>query len=344
MRALVTGAAGFIASHVVDALRREGADVVGLDSLDPGVHHRPPDYLRDDVDYCFADLRYWQPDSRFDDVELIVHLAALGGVARAAREPANIIDANCTGTAKLLEAARRMPLLKRVVHISSFSVYGANYTYRCTACGKPAGAARRKEDLQRGDYEVHCGSCGALAEILMTNEEAAPAPLETYGASKYMQELCYRGFDHARVTILRLSSAYGRRLRLDDGEATVIARLAGWIRAGVRPQLFEDGRQLRDWVYVGDIVAAVMALAHGAEAPPVVNVASGVGTTLVDACEILSRVAGVDVKPEIRGGYRAGDMRHCIGDPARLRALIGRDPLAFSEGAALAFGAPVLTT
>jgi dTDP-L-rhamnose 4-epimerase len=338
MKALVTGAAGFIGSHVVDAMRAEGIDVIGLDSLDPGVHHGAPSYLRKDVDYCFTDLRWWRPDARFDDVEAIVHLAALGGVARASREPANIIDANCGGTARLLEAARNFPKLRRVVHISSFSVYGANYAYRCTACGRSTGADRDRAALERADYEVHCAHCGAEAEILMTDESNAPAPLETYGASKYMQELCYRGFEAAPVTILRLSSAYGPRLRLEDGEATIIARLAGWIRDGHRPQLLEDGQQLRDWVYVGDVAGTVMQLVRGVEAPSLINVCSGVGTRLTEACEILSNVMGVDIAPEIKGGFRPGDMRHCIGDPTRVRAVLGRDPVKFSEGAMLAFG------
>jgi nucleoside-diphosphate-sugar epimerase len=102
MKILVTGGAGFIGSHVVDALASRGADVLCVDSLDTGVHHSIPDYLRDDVEYCFADLRYCEPDSRFEDIEAIVHFAAPGGVTRAAREPANIIDANCRGTARLL--------------------------------------------------------------------------------------------------------------------------------------------------------------------------------------------------------------------------------------------------
>jgi UDP-glucuronate 4-epimerase len=94
MKVLVTGAAGFIGSHVVDALVARGAAVIGLDSLDPGVHRAVPEYLNPKADYCFSDLRTFQPDERFADVEGIVHLAALGGVSRAAREPANIIQAN----------------------------------------------------------------------------------------------------------------------------------------------------------------------------------------------------------------------------------------------------------
>lgn len=336
----MTGGAGFIGSHVVDALCRSGASVVCVDSLDPGVHHGSPAYLRTDVDYDFTDLRYFVPDARFTDVEAIVHLAALGGVARAAREPANLLEANCAGTGRLVEAARRWGRLRRVVLASSFSVYGANYTYRCTQCGREGDGARHALDLDSGRFEVRCRACGADAEIQSVTETARPDPLEIYGASKYMQELCFRGFTACPVSILRFSSVYGPRLRLDDGEATIIARIAGWVRASKRPKLFEDGRQIRDWVFVGDVVAAILAILEGAEAGPVTNVCSGVPTRLVEACERIAEAFGVDCPPEIVGGYRTGDVRHCLGDPSALRALLGRDPLGFKDGVGMAFGQP----
>ena len=338
MKALVTGAAGFIGSHVVDALRNAGAEVIGLDSLDPGVHHGAPDYLRKDVDYCFADLRSWSPDTRFDDVELVVHLAALGGVSRAAREPAVIVEANAGGTARLLAYARQWPKLRRTILAGSFSIYGGNYEYVCPDCATRTNGARKTKDLEAGRFEVMCPKCGAEARIQPITESATPGPLETYGASKYMQELCFRGFDRGEVTILRFSSVYGTRLRLDDGEATIIARIAGWIRAGERPPLFEDGRQIRDWVYVGDIVDSVLKLANGAAAPPVINVCSGTPMTLTQACREIAKSMGLPCDPKVVGGYRAGDMRHCLGDPTRLRELLGREPLTLPQAARAAFG------
>lgn len=337
MKVLVTGGAGFIGSHITDALCDTGAKVIVLDSLDPAVHHGAPAYLRPDVDYCFADLRYWRPDSRFEDVEFVVHLAALGGVARASREPANVLEANCGGTARLVEAMSHWPRLRRFVLASSFSVYGSNYRYRCTSCGNEQGAGRNVADLEAGRYEVLCGVCRSECQVLPVGENTSPDPLETYGASKYMQELCLRGFEHCPVTIMRFSSVYGTRLRVDDGEATIIAKLAGWIRSGVTPTLFEDGRQLRDWVYVGDIVDTVLALTERAPAYPIINICSGIGTTLVDACRILSPILGVDCRPKIAGGYRPGDMRHCLGDTSRVSEFLGRNPIPFHEGARFAF-------
>ena len=347
MKTLVTGGAGFIGSHLIDTLRAAGAEIISIDSLDPGVHHRAPSYLRADVDYCFADLRHWEPDGRFNDVEAIVHLAALGGVARAAREPANILGANAGGTARLVEAAVRWPKLCKLILVSSFSIYGSNYRYGCPSCGNEQDAFRNAEDLAAGRYEVLCQLCRAECRVLAITEATAPNPLETYGASKYMQELCFRGFNHCPVNIVRLSSVYGDRLRLDDGEATIIAKLAGWIGSGVTPQLFEDGRQLRDWVYVGDVVDTILALLEHEVPHPVVNICSGIGTTLVDACARLAEVIGTDCRPKIAGGFRPGDMRHCLGDPSLMQSLLGRDPIRFHHGAERAFqrvGARALST
>lgn len=334
MKVLVTGGAGFIGSHIVDALALQRNGVLVVDSLDRAVHPGKPDYLRDDVEYQFVDIRRWIPRA---DIEVIVHCAALGGVARAAREPVAIVEANAGGTAALLAAARQMPDLKRIVHISSFSVYGSNYRYRCGACSSELAAARRTSDLDAGRFEVICGKCGAEAEIMPITAAAIPAPLETYGASKYMQELCYAGFDHCDVKILRLSSVYGQRLRLYDGEATIIAKLAGWIKEGRSPELLEDGNQKRDWVYVGDVVDTVMALLHEKAAGKITNVCSGVPTTLKEACARISEVCGHPCEPVIRGGYRPGDMRHCLGDSAAVESILGRKPVAFDDGCLKAF-------
>jgi len=344
MNIVVTGAAGFIGSHVVDALCGQGARVIGLDSLDPCVHRSVPEYLNPVATYCFADLRTWRPDERFTDVEAIVHLAALGGVSRAAREPVNILEANCLGTARLIAAAKRMSKLRLIVLGSSFSVYGSNYTYACRACGNASDGARDPEKLKTGCYEVLCARCGAESEVEPITEAVPPVPLETYGVSKYMQELCFRGFRNCPVAILRFSSVYGSRLRLYDGEATIIARLAGWIRSGERPRLFEDGRQIRDWVFVGDLVAAILATLQSDRPASVVNVCTGFPVRLIEACDHIAQAMGTACAPEITGEYRQGDMRHCLGDPSKLEALIGRKPLTLREGAHSAFGREIAET
>lgn len=335
----MTGGAGFIGSHIVDALVREGADVTCVDSLDAGVYDRPPPYLNSKATYRFADLRIWDPDRRDCDVEAVVHLAALGGVSRASRQPVNVVEGNVIGTARLVEAMRAWPRLSRVVVASSFSVYGSSYRYRCTSCGMERNGDRRREHLEARRYEVVCDHCAGDAEVLPLGESGQTTPLELYGASKLMQELCFIGFDACPVTILRQSSVYGRRLRCDDGEATIIARIAGWVRAGNAPPLFEDGKQIRDWVNVEDIVAAVAAILNGVDAPAIVNACTGVPVSLWDACRIVALAVGSRCEPVVVGGYRAGDMRHCLGDPTSFARLLGRSPQEFTVSTAAPLGA-----
>ena len=338
MKIVVTGGAGFIGSHIVDALIARAHEVICLDSLDPGIYRGVPAYLNPGADYCFADLRTWRPDGRFEGTESVVHFAALGGVSRASREPANLLQANVGGTAQLLAAMSEWTDLRKVIIASSFSVYGAAYEYECPECGGRRRGQRDAADMAAGRYEVRCIACGCNGRITPLDESAAPEPLELYGASKYMQELVFTGFERCPVHILRQSSVYGSRLRLDDGEATIIAQLAGCLRAGRRPKLFEDGHQIRDWVHVSDSVAAVLALLDEEGGPPVVNVCTGVATTLLEACRDLAEAMGVDVEPEVVGGYRPGDMRHCLGDPGLLTKLIDRLPVPFSEGCRRTFG------
>ena len=144
-------------------------------------------------------------------------------------------------------------------------------------------------------------------------------------------------------TIFRFSSVYGSGMRLQDGEATIIAKLAGQIKEGISPKLFEDGRQMRDWVYVGDICKAIETVLRRQpkeNSEEIINICSGEGTSLLDGCKHLSYAYGYfpTIKPEIVGGYRPGDMRHCVGDPSKLEFTLGVKPTLFKDGVKLAFG------
>ncbi|MBA3672494.1 MAG: NAD-dependent dehydratase, partial [Gemmatimonadaceae bacterium] len=107
---------------------------------------------------------------------------------------------------------------------------------------------------------------------------------------------------------------------------------------GIAPDLYEDGQQIRDWVYVGDVVDTALALISLDAPARLVNVCSGAPTTLAEACDLLAEVYDTGVRPNVVGGHRGGDMRHCLGDARPLTDLLGRDPVAFRDGVRLAFG------
>jgi UDP-glucose 4-epimerase len=291
MKILVTGGCGFIGGHVVDALVADGHTVHVIDRLVHGEGH-----FVEGVTYNRADLR---GDFKTSDFEAVVHLAAIGGAALAAREPIEVVSNNVGGTMCLRAGCERMPNLKHVIHVSSFSVYGVNAP-------------------------------------LPTTTRAPLDPAETYGASKAMQELAWRGFTHAPVTILRLSSVYGRRMRLDDPEATIVAKIAGWVARGEVCQFFEDGEQTRDFVYVGDMIDMVRKVIDYPHPTPI-NVCSGMRTSLLQAKGACEAAIGRQVVHECSGTPRPGDMRNCRGDATGMLSLLGRIPTTFTEGARLAF-------
>ena len=338
MRLLCTGAAGFISSNVIDALVGQGHIVTGVDMLDEKIHPTIPNYLNPKVEYIYTPLHIWNPPTL--DFEAVIHFAALGGVSRAAREPKAILVANCLGTERLCQIIKdRCPKLKQAILASSFSIYGNNYKYFCTLCptipDHSSSGTRTEEDLTLGNYEVLCPQCNGPMVLEPITEKTLPSPLELYAVSKYTQELLWNTL-FCKKTTLRFSSVYGPRLRLHDGEATIIAKLAGWIKDGIPPTLFEDGKQLRDWIYVGDVIHAINALLEGREAAPIINVCSGAGTTLLDACNILAETFHTTCYPKIVGGYRSGDIRHCIGDYSNFKKLTGKIPIPFSIESALA--------
>jgi dTDP-L-rhamnose 4-epimerase len=347
LKVLVTGAAGFIGSNMVDRLLRDGHEVTGIDSLDPCIHDGPPDYRRREARYLWRDLRHWQADSECRATEAVIHLAASGGVQRAAREPAEIIDNNVRGTARLAEQARSCSNLRHFLVMSSFSVYGDAFSYR-SPNGALIPAERRITDMEAGRFNVYCPDSGLPGNICPVDEGTQVRPRETYGASKAMQELCLADFaaNSARAVqplILRAFSVVGSGMRWDHAESTIIARLAGWLARGQAPTLFEDGQQIRDWVSVFDVTEAVSRVLSGLETASVINVCSGHPTTLREACRMLGEALSRLVEPLLPGTFRLGDMRDCLGNSSRFTELLGRQPSRLAEVMPMLGKDPTLT-
>ena len=231
---------GFIGSHIVDALVRDKHEVVGLDSLDETRHpDGQPGYLSAGARYVVTDLRVGLSLEALDPPEAVIHCAALGGVARAAREPGEVIDANVLGTVSLADVIRRCWRVKMAIMLSSFSVYGSGYTYKCPNCGAKRNAQRSVEQLKTGRYEVICKDCDHDTNITPITTDAPLLPLETYGATKLTQERAFtRENTRCDTRILRLSSVYGPRMQLHGAEATILGQIVGQVKKGIGPSFF----------------------------------------------------------------------------------------------------------
>ena len=323
MHVLVTGGAGFIGSHVVDALLRRGHTVAVLDSLVARVHpgRTWPESLanvrrvRGDV----TEREDWL--AALDGADAVVHLAAYQDYQADFSRFARVNDA---GTALLYELLvdRRQPI-QRIVVASSQAVYGEG-AYRCSIHGRQYPPPRSLEQLTRGVWDPGCPVCGARLEPVASTEEH-PAPTNAYGISKLATEsyALTLGARHGIPTsALRFSIIQGPRQSPANAYSGVLRAFAGHIRHGRRPVVFEDGRQRRDYTHIRDAVAAVeLVLEHPDAVGQAFNVGSGQVTTVLEYAQAVLKAMGANAEPDVSGRYRLGDTRHVWSDTQRIRAL-----------------------
>ena len=339
MRVLVTGGAGFIGSHLVDRLLADGFDVRVLDSLDPQVHDGPPDYLAPAAELVVADVRDGEAVRRaLDGVDRLVHFAAAVGVGQSMYEIERYTSVNAIGAAVVLERALEVrDRLEKIVVASSMSIYGEGL-YRCPAENIEVSPPPRPErQLAAHRWEVACPSCGAELEPLPTPETKPLQPTSVYAVGKRDHEELTLAIGRAYgipATALRFFNVYGTRQALSNPYTGVAAIFSSRLLNGRSPVVFEDGAQSRDFVHVTDVAAAVRAaLEPGAGDDEAINVAGGRGISVAEIAGTLARVLDVDVAPEIRNEYRAGDIRHCFGDAAKAQAMLGwRAAVALEDG------------
>jgi UDP-glucose 4-epimerase len=294
VRAIVTGGAGFIGSHVADLLVARGDEVVVLDDLS----HGKPENVNGGAELVVADIRDPQAvGEAFQEArpEACFHLAAQADVRVSVQRPDFDADVNVLGTIRLLEAAREHGT--RIVFASTGgAIYGE--------CGEPAAETSRRE------------------------------PLSQYGTSKLAGEeylATYNRLYGSEHTALRFGNVYGPR-QDPHGEAGVVAIFLGRLGAGEAPQIFGDGTQQRDYVYVGDVAAVTLAAAAGPAG--VYNIGTGVATSVLDLFETCRRASGVDVEP-VFAPPRLGELQRSVLDAGLAGRELGFEAsTAFPDGIA----------
>jgi dTDP-L-rhamnose 4-epimerase len=332
---LITGGAGFIASHCAAELLRHGFRIRALDNLDPQIHgaeRKPPSYLDRRVELLVGDIRSPRVVRRaVNDVDAVLHLAARVGVGQSMYEVADYTDVNSRGTAVLLEAmierAKRRPF-NRLVVASSMSVYGEG-RYR-------AGDGRLLDNVERSPIRLKQGfweptdGAGRLLEAVPTDESKTPSTLSVYALSKYDQEcLCMMvGSAYEIPTVaLRFFNVYGPHQALSNPYSGVLAIFAARLLNERPPLIFEDGEQRRDFVYAGDVAMACrLALEAEGAIGRAFNIGSGRPTSIKQAARLLADTLGVPIAPEITGECRIGDVRHCFPDIGAARSVLGYQP------------------
>ena len=338
MKILVTGGAGFIGSHLVDALVRERHQVRILDSFEPQVHEgRRPDYLNPSAEYLEGDVRDRAAVRRaLAGVEVVFHEASAVGVGQSMYQIEKYVSANVVGTAVLLEAivGERLPV-KRLIVASSMSIYGEGQ-YRCARCGPVFPALREEAQLAARRWEMTCPRCEAEVVPEPTSEEKPLAPTSVYATTKRDQEelcLCVGRSYRIPTVALRYFNVYGPRQALSNPYTGACAIFSSRIKHGKPPLLFEDGRQSRDFICVRDIVRAnLLVMTHAEAVYGTFNVGTGHPTPIADVARTLATLYGTPMEPDIVEKFRAGDIRHCYADTSRLRRLGFTPSTALEDG------------
>ncbi|WP_432133665.1 MULTISPECIES: NAD-dependent epimerase/dehydratase family protein [unclassified Streptomyces] len=325
MRVLVTGGAGFIGSHVVDALRERGHEAVVYD-----VRGEPARDVRDPAAVAEA----------LDGVDAVCHQAAMVGLGNGVADAAEYVSRNDLGTAVLL-AAMADAGVRHLVLAGSMVVYGEG-RYECPRHGVVRPGPRAVEELDAGRFEPLCPECKEDLVPGLVGEDAPADPRNVYATTKLAQEhlaaAWARSTDGSAVS-LRYHNVYGPRMPRDTPYAGVASFFRSSLAHGRPPRVYEDGRQRRDFVHVRDVAAAnVVALEAGVagETPGGVlaayNTGSGDPHTVGEMAEALAAAAGGPA-PAVTGEYRLGDVRHITADSSRLRAAFGwRPEVAFADG------------
>jgi dTDP-L-rhamnose 4-epimerase len=339
MKVLVTGGAGFIGSHVVDALVDSGFDVRVLDALLPGAHTQEPQWCNPNAEHVWVDVT--DPSSvagAVAGVDAVSHQAAMVGLGVDFSDVRDYVHHNDVGTATLLHALHASGFRGRIVLASSMVVYGEG-AYRCDVHGCIAPAPRSVVALERGDYEPPCPRCGRGLVPEPVDESAATDPRNVYAATKLHQEHLCRSFarehDGSSVTALRYHNVYGPRMPRNTPYAGVASIFRSALERGDAPRVFEDGGQRRDFVHVSDVARAnICALTAATPYDGALNVASGAPRTVLDMATALADAFGPSAPaPEVVGGYRLGDVRHVFASPQRAAVhLAFRAEIAFDKG------------
>lgn len=330
-RILVTGGAGFIGSHLADELLQHGYRVRVLDNLVVQVHgpeRKVPSYLNSDVELIVGDIRDPEAVRRaLDGVDAVYHFVAMVGVGQSMYELVRYTDVNDVGTAVLLEALIRRPVEKLIV-ASSMSIYGEGL-YADSAGRVYSDVERSLEQLRESNWEMR-NRDGEVLSPVATPESKQPSLASIYALNKYDQEkMCLLvGQAYGISTVaLRFFNAYGPNQALSNPYTGVLAIFASRLMNGNPPIIFEDGKQLRDFVSVYDVAKACrLALEVPGARFQVFNVGSGKPYTVGEVAERIAKVLGKPIAPEISGKYRVGDIRHCYPDISSAHKVLGYSP------------------
>lgn len=344
-KVLVTGGAGFIGSNVALKLITKGYSVVVLDSLSEQIHGSNPDQtsplylsIKDKVDFVKGDVckrEDWL--KALEGVDYVIHLAAETGTGQSMYEIEKYVGTNIGGTALLLDIlANTKHHVKRVVVAESRAIYGEG-KYVCPSCGVVYPLERKDEDMSKGDFECKCPKCGGSVKLVGTTEDSNILPSSVYGITKQVQgqlvHLVCKSIGVESVSF-RYQNVYGPGQSLSNPYTGILSIFSTRIKNGNGLNIFEDGKETRDFVFIDDVAdATILGMEVPAANGHVFNVGTGVATDVLTVAHTLCDKYGIQVPITVSGNYRLGDIRHNFADITLAKQILGFNPKwNFSDG------------
>lgn len=344
---LITGGAGFIGSNLALALLKKGHQVTVLDNLSEQIHGKNPEetsplYLsiKNKVQFIKGTVACRETlQKAVADNTVIVHLAAETGTGQSMYEIQHYTDINIGATALLLDIlTNEKHSVKKVVVASSRAIYGEGKYYNKTKNTFVYPLQRTDEDMQKGDFEVKDPQNHSdVLELVATTEDAIIHPTSVYGITKQVQEqlvmtVCPT-IDIAGVAF-RYQNVYGPGQSLKNPYTGILSIFSTQIKNGNGINIFEDGKETRDFIFISDVVdATVLGIEKETANNHVFNVGTGIATDVITVATELSNNYGIQVPITISGNYRLGDIRHNYADITKARQLLGFEPkVSFKEG------------
>ncbi len=341
---LITGGAGFIGGAIALKLIAQGYNVTVLDCLTEQIHGKNPDAselysrIKGKVNFIHGSVTNkedWQ--KALVGQEAVIHLAAETGTGQSMYEIYKYCNVNIGGTALLLDIlANEKHSIKKVIVAESRAIYGEG-TYNCLHCGTVYPVAREEKDMLAGDFNVKCPKCKANVELVKTDEHCLVHPTSVYGITKQVQgELVHTVCKSLGIPSVsfRYQNVYGPGQSLKNPYTGILSIFSNSLRQNHDINIFEDGTESRDFVYIDDVAdATILALGNDKCAYQAFNVGTGKAVDVMTVAKYLKDFYKSDSKIHITGNFRLGDIRHNYADISLAKDVLCYEPqFSFEEG------------
>lgn len=342
---LITGGAGFIGSNIALKLLKLGYNVRVLDNLSEQIHGTNPEKtsplyqnILGKVDFVKGSVTDRKVlEEALNGCNYVIHLAAETGTGQSMYDIEKYVETNIGGTALLLDIlTNQKHTIKRVVVAESRAIYGEG-KYICPKCGEVYPLERKDEDMQKGDFECKCPSCGGDVKLVATTEDSAIHPTSVYGITKQVQgqlvHLICKNIGIESVSF-RYQNVYGPGQSLSNPYTGILSIFSTRIKNGNGINIFEDGKETRDFVYIDDVVdATILGMTVPEANGHVFNIGTGVATDVLTVAKTLCEKYSIEVPIEVSGNYRLGDIRHNFADITSAQTILGYQPKwSFANG------------